>query len=148
MNYLLWCDHLMKQTKCFLEFSSWPKGLAVGQAAVDADFQILKSWQCDKVMIGICFDTTASNTGGRNGFACFLSKLSDETCCGHHMFKVLLSDSFRVCLGPSSESEIIFWRRFRERWTELNHHQVEQKQPPFILVSESRKTFILQHSQF
>jgi len=94
--------------------------------------------QCDTVMIGMCFDKTASNTGRMNWFACFLSKLSNATCCGHHMFKVNVS----VSLG-----EFISWSKFMERWTEPNHHQVEQRKPPFIPVSESMNTFILQHSQ-
>jgi len=35
-------------------------------------------------------------TGQTNGFSCFLSKLSDETSCGHHIFKVLLSEVVSV----------------------------------------------------
>ena len=63
------------------------------------------------------------------------------------MCEVLLSDAFNVCFGPSSGPEIVVFNRFKERLTELNHRQVEQRQPPIISASESVKTFILQHCQ-
>ena len=43
-----------------------------------------------------------------------------------------------MCFDPSTEPEIIFFKRFKERWTDLNHRQVEQRQPPLISSSLSR----------
>ncbi len=40
-----------------------------------------------------------------------------------------------MCFGPLTEPEIIFFKRFKERWTDLNHRQVEQTQP--LLISSS-----------
>jgi len=32
-----------------------------GQKATNAVFELLKSWQCDELVVGMCFDTTSSN---------------------------------------------------------------------------------------
>jgi len=67
-----------------------------GQAAVDAVFELLKSWQSDTVVVGMCFDSTASNTGRTNGACTLLEKAVGRNllwmACRHHMFEVLLSD--------------------------------------------------------
>jgi hypothetical protein len=58
------------------------------------------------------------------------------------MFEVLLSDAFTVCLGPSTGPEIVFFKRFREQWSKLKHHQPKLQQSPRIHVSEDVRRFI------
>ena len=61
--------------------------------------------------------------------------------CRHHMFEVLLADVFNVCLGPSTGPEILFFKRFREKWTEMNHTS-EARSTPLIIFSDAIKAFI------
>jgi len=121
-----------------------------GQAAAQAVHELLISWHCESLVVGMCFDTTASNTGRVNG-ACILLEASMGRhllwlACRHHMFEVLLSDAFRVCFGPSSGPEITIFKRFRESWSKLVHHMPKKYQSPLIIVPDSLKTFIVDHS--
>jgi len=50
---------------------------ASGQTAANAVFELLKSWHCDELVVGMCFDTTASNTGRMNG-ACTLLEVARQ----------------------------------------------------------------------
>ena len=116
-----------------------------GRAAADAVHEHIKSWKCESMVIGMCFDTTASNTGKLNGACTLLEKAMGHNllwmACRHHMFEVLLADVFNVCLGPSTGPEILFFKRFLEKWTEMNHTP-EARSTPLIIVSDAIKAFI------
>jgi hypothetical protein len=91
-----------------------------GKAATEAVLEYLKSWQCELLVIGMCFDTTASNTGRLNGACTLLETAIGRSllwlACRHHMFEVLLSDAFAVCFfGPSTGPEILLFKRFKEK---------------------------------
>ena len=87
-----------------------------GRAAADAVHEHIKSWKCESMVIGMCLDTTASNTGKLNGACTLLEKAMGHNllwmACRHHMFEVLLADVFNVCLGPSTGPEIYFSKGF------------------------------------
>ena len=90
-----------------------------GQAAANAVYEQLVSWKCDSVIIGMCFDTTASNTGRVQG-ACTLLEAAVGRhllwmSCRHHMLEVLLSDTFAVCFRPSTGPDILIFKRFRDK---------------------------------
>ncbi|CAH0562945.1 unnamed protein product [Brassicogethes aeneus] len=116
-----------------------------GQAAAEAVHELLQSWNCDSVVFGMCFDTTASNTGRLNGACTILEHLIGRNllrmACRHHMFEVLLSDAFNVCFGPSTGPDIIFLKRFRDSWSKLNH-DYNRQETPLISTSELQKKFI------
>ena len=103
-----------------------------GQAAGEAVLELLKLGQCDSLVIGMRFDTTAANTGQKNGACTLLERAIGRDllwmACRHHMSEILLSDSFRVCLGPSTGPEILIFKRFREKWPDLQHHQPKSHQ--------------------
>ncbi|ESN93949.1 hypothetical protein HELRODRAFT_180358 [Helobdella robusta] len=88
---------------------------------------------------------TASNTGKLKGVCTLLEKAMGRNllwmACRHHMFEVLLADVFNVCLGPFTGPEILFFKRFREKWTEMNHTP-EARSTPLIIVSDAIKAFI------
>lgn len=122
-----------------------------GKAAMEAVLELLKSWQSDSLVIGMCFDTTASNTGRING-ACTLLETSIGRsllwmACRHHMFEVLLSDAFGVCFGPSTGPEILFFKRFKDKWSNLVHHQPTATATPLISASDKLKDFIAEQLQ-
>ncbi|ESO06295.1 hypothetical protein HELRODRAFT_160458 [Helobdella robusta] len=97
------------------------------------------------MVIGMCFDTTASNTGNLNGACTLLEKAMGRIllwmACRHHKFEVLLAGVYSVCLGTSTGPEILFFKRFREKWTEMNHTP-EARSTSLIIVSDAIKAFI------
>ncbi|ESN94243.1 hypothetical protein HELRODRAFT_164048 [Helobdella robusta] len=97
------------------------------------------------MVIGMCFDTTASNTGKLNGACTLLEKAMGRNlvwmACRHHKFEVLLAGVYSVCLGTSTGPEILFFKRFRKKWTEMNHTP-EARSTPLIIVSDAIKAFI------
>lgn len=119
-----------------------------GRNASQAVFHQLQSWNCDLLVVGMCFDTTASNTGRKNGTCQLLEVELDRSllwlACRHHMHEILLSDVFTVCFGPSTGPEILFCKRFREEWDTLVTHEPQLGQTPRIEVTSSLKTFIMQ----
>ena len=68
-----------------------------GHAAAVAVLDLLKSWQCDAFVIGMCFDTTASKTS-RVGVCTLLETAICRNllymACRRHIFEVLLSYTF------------------------------------------------------
>ena len=119
-----------------------------GKATACAVFELLQSWQCESFVIGLCFDTTAANTGQYNGACTLLEERMGRNmlwlACRHHMFEVLLSDGFSVCFGPSSGLEILIFRRFRNNWRSLNHLEPNKQNTPLVFASENLKFFLLE----
>lgn len=117
-----------------------------GHAAAKAVLELLKSWNCDSLTVGMCFDTTAANTGRHAGACTLLETFMDRhllwMACRHHMCEVLLSDVFSICFGPSSGPEILFFKRFREKWHDLLHHEMKPRATPLIHSCEQLKKFI------
>ena len=46
------------------------------KAAADVILDLLNSWQCSTLVIGMCFNTTAANTGKVNGTCTLLENLA------------------------------------------------------------------------
>jgi hypothetical protein len=118
-----------------------------GRDTSQAVINQLQSWNCDSLVVGMCFDTTASNTGRLNG-ACKLLEVNVGRAllwlaCRHHMHEILLSDVFTVCFGPSTGPEILFCKRFRESWDKLHSHEPNLGETPLIEVSASLQSFIM-----
>lgn len=63
------------------------------------------------------------------------------------MFEVLLADAFDICLGSSTGPDILIFKRFRDKWSEINHHKRNECQTPLIRVSDQLKAFIADQSQ-
>ena len=113
-------------------------GEAVLELAGEAVLELLKLWQCDSLVIGMCFHTTASNTGKRNGACTLLERAIGHDlmwmACRHHMFEILLSYAFQMCLGASTGPEILIFKRFREKRPDLQHHQPKSQPTPLLSV--------------
>ena len=111
----------------------------------------LKSWQTDSLVIGMCFDTTASNTGRLSGACTLLESAIGRNllwlACRHHMFEVLLSDAYGVCLGPSTGPEISIFKKFKENWPKLLRYQLKPRPTPLIFASDKLKEFIAEQLQ-
>lgn len=108
--------------------------------------QYLEEWNIKSHVIGMCFDTTASNTGKWKGACTLVERAVGHDllwlACRHHMFEVLLSDAFTQCFGSSTAPEIILFKKFREIWPKLCHEPKVQEAPR-IPVSDAVKAFIV-----
>jgi hypothetical protein len=72
----------------------------------------------------MCFDTTASNTGRKNG-ACVLieQKLGKDLLylpCRHHIFELVLEAVISVTVTPSASPEILIFKKFQAHWASLD----------------------------
>ena len=91
-----------------------------GQDVADAVLDALKSWGCTDSIIGMSFDTTASNTGTKSG-ACTLIEAAlgrdlFSLACRHHMHEIVLGDVFKASFGASTAPTVSLFTRFRNEW--------------------------------
>lgn len=95
-----------------------------GDAIATAVFETIMSWNLREKVKCMSFDTTASNTGHRNG-ACILleQKLEKDLlwlACRHHILEMTLEAVVLLSLGPSSGPDILIFKRFKNSWTNIN----------------------------
>ena len=107
-------------------------GSGTGREIADAVAVLLVSWGAGIDTVGMCFDTTASNTGRFSGACVLLESLFQRPllwmACRHHMFDVLLAEVFKECIGPSTGPDILLFKHFRSTWSKL-HHQPQDARP-------------------
>ena len=106
----------------FLASPSIPNG--TGQAAADAIFTTLEDWGLEKQVVALSFDTTPSNTGLTSG-ACSLveQKLGHDVlhlACRHHTYELICEKAFSTCFGAASGPEIQIFKKFREKWKDVD----------------------------
>jgi hypothetical protein len=96
-----------------------------GLAQSKATFQLLTIWEVVGDVVGMCFDTTASNTGARNGTCVLLEQLMNRNvlyfACRHHIHEVVIGEIYSVLLGPSRGPNISLFERFQQCWSTINH---------------------------
>lgn len=91
-------------------------GEAQAQAVVDA----LKNWGIENQVAAMCFDTTASNTGSRQGACVRIEQMLDKDllylACRHHVMELIIGAAFDQVLRGSSGPDIGLFKRFQEYW--------------------------------
>ena len=76
-------------------------GTGHGQAQANATFQLLNVWEVSQDIIGLSFDTTASNTGSVRGACVLLEKQMQRNlyfACRHHIHELIIGEVFSVLL--------------------------------------------------
>ena len=105
-------------------------GSGTGREITGAVAALLESWGAGINTVGMCFDTTASNTGRFSGACALLESLLRRPllwmACRHHMFE--LAEVFTKCIGPSTGPDILLFKHFRSSWSKL-HHQPQDARP-------------------
>jgi hypothetical protein len=95
-------------------------GDLVAQAAATA----INDWKLTDEIVGISFDTTASNTGHLNGACVLLEKKLEKNllwlACRHQIHEVLVGDVFKAIFGPTSGPNVLLLRRFNEYWPQID----------------------------
>ena len=89
-----------------------------GENAASGVHDVSVAWGINDQVKCICFDTTAANTGPRNG-ACILpeQKFGKDMlwlACRHHILEIILEAVVLLCLGPSSGPDIPLFKRFQK----------------------------------
>lgn len=95
-----------------------------GEATATAVFETILNWNLRKKIKSMCFDTTASNTGTRNGACILLEQKLDKDllwlACRHHIFEIMLEAVVLQSLGIFSGPEIAIFKRFKDNWKHIN----------------------------
>jgi len=94
-----------------------------GQAQAKATFQLLSLWNVANDIVGMCFDTTAANTGSMSGACVLLEKLAQRNflyfACRHHMHEIIIGEVFSTLFGPSRGPNIALFERFSKFWPSI-----------------------------
>jgi len=91
--------------------------IGTGDSQASAVTSALENWNLVKTVLGVYFDTTASNTGPHAG-ACVLierrlRRLLLHFSSRHHVFEISLGDAVEFCIGPCNAPEILLSKRFK-----------------------------------
>ena len=76
----------------------------------------------------MCFDTTASNTGRRNGTCVLLEQKLEKDlhlACRHHILELVLTCVFSECVSSSSGPNVAIFKRFQQFWTSVDKESYE-----------------------
>ena len=88
-----------------------------GEAQAKAVVHLLNFWDIIGDVIGMSFDTTASNTGSKNGACVVLEKHIGRNllyfACRHHVHEIIVAGVFGSLFGPSSGPNIPLFQRFQ-----------------------------------
>lgn len=96
-----------------------------GASQAEAVYSCLVDWGVEAHVVGMCFDTTSSNTGHKAG-ACALieAKLKRplmHLACRHHVLELVLKAAFEDQFGTSTSPVIPMFDKFRKEWDSLDH---------------------------
>lgn len=104
------------------------KGGEVAKAVVES----LYDWNLQENVQAMCFDTTASNTGNKQG-ACIgietmLERRLLSLACRHHINEIIISDVFNKCHNLSTGPDILLFKRFQNSWDTIDKEKYESHQ--------------------
>jgi len=102
---------------------------STGEAQASAVACLIENWGLVDRIASMCFDTTSSNTGNRNG-ACVLleEKLGKKLlhlACRHHIMELVLAAAFHDSFGVTSGPDVAIFKRFQMNWTNINQTRYE-----------------------
>ena len=123
-----------------------PAGTA--KYAANAVFSMIERWNITDKVQAMSFDTTAVNTGQKNGacvqLECMLGRDLLWLACRHHVLEVMLAKVFSLCFGPSSGPDIAIFKRFKPTWNAIVHdnYQVLEVKPADKELRETTVAFL------
>ena len=96
------------------------KGTQIAEASVD----LLNQWECKDNIVGLVFDTTASNTGQLSAACVSLQKLLEKPmlwcACRHHVGEVVINSVWQeLDIEKSSGKKPIMFGKFKEMWNDI-----------------------------
>ena len=101
-----------------------------GEAQANATFDLIEDWGVKENIVGMSFDTTASNTGIRKGACGILEKKLGKNllhlACRHHIYELVIGAVHADLFGPSSGPNTPLFQRFQKAWPTIKkqsfHH--------------------------
>jgi hypothetical protein len=91
-----------------------------GKEQASAVHDTITKWNIAEKVQALCFDTTASNTGDREGACQYLEKKIKRTLlylpCRHHIYELVLKSAFDAYMGVTSGPDVLLFKRFKEIW--------------------------------
>lgn len=100
---------------------------ATGVSQKDAAIKMLDSWQLTDNVVALVFDTTASNTGIRNGCAVLIEKEINRSllwlACRHHVYvyEVHMKNIWQDLSGKTVGPDGLLFKRFQSSWNSFSH---------------------------
>src|SRR6218665_1995284 len=98
-------------------------GKGTGEEVAKAASASLLEWGISDKIVAMSFDTTAANTGRKNGACALLQqKLGEDFLClgcHHHIHEVVCGDVFKALFGKSSGPNVELFRRFQQHWPKI-----------------------------
>ena len=95
------------------------KSKGTGAAMAEATVPNLMEWGIKEQVIGMCFDTTSSNSVIHTGACTLIKKLLQKEllylACRHHISEIIMSDIFKSCFGLTSSPDVFTFKRYKEQ---------------------------------
>lgn len=118
-----------------------------GEEQAEATIQCLTLWGVSDDVIGMCFDTTSSNTGTKKG-ACILleQKIGRNLlhfACRHHIFELVIGGVFEELMGPSRGPNISLFERFQQKWSNIDKTKFKPLNITNIIMMEEKENTIM-----
>ena len=90
---------------------------------------LLQNWNCSNTVIGLCFDTTSSNTVKFNGAAVLLEQLLRKKLlwlsCRLHIMELIISKVAAFLFGKTTGPEDAKLNEFKDHWSQLDHSEFD-----------------------
>lgn len=114
-----------------------------GDKMAEVVFDELSKWKMTKI-IGMCTDTTNSNTGWKSGAAAMLQAKYLKTqllyfTCRHHIFEVILGAIFTLTFGDSKSPNVGIFVEFRKEWNGIKNKDDLEELPNTLFQSPLTK---------
>lgn len=97
-----------------------------GATCANAVYDSAVDWKTVDSLVGMNFDTTASNTGEFNGACVILEhKLGRSLlalACRHHIFEIIVGSIITTLLGPTNGPTLPIFSRFKKSWKSINQN--------------------------
>ena len=86
--------------------------------------ELLQNWGIGKEIIGMVFDTTASNSGEHSGACTYLEEWRGVPllwlACRRHVIELHIAAAVKHIMGATKDPGMDLFRRLRDQWHELD----------------------------
>ena len=100
-----------------------------GKEQAEAVIAAIEEWKLGNEVVGLCFDTITSNTGGVQGACVLLEQHFGRDllhlACRHHILELIVSAAFQAVMGASSAPEVLLFKRFKNKWNNIDTSKYE-----------------------
>lgn len=91
---------------------------------LDAIFKLLEKNKVCENIVGMCFDTTATNTGIKGGTCLLLEKKLGRKllhlACRHHIAELFLRAAYEEFMGTTTGPDVGIFKVFRSAWNDID----------------------------